>query len=67
MKGKDWKIMENITGEIFPPENANFTIFSRRNVIGQGILQCSEVLRESGGKQPDWGMRQILHPLYYFT
>ena len=26
MKVKDWKIMENITGEIFPPEHADFVI-----------------------------------------
>ena len=27
MKVKDWKIMENITREIFPLENANFANF----------------------------------------
>ena len=27
MKVDDWKIMENITRVIFPPENANFVIW----------------------------------------
>ena len=27
MKVKDWKIMENITREFFPSENANFAIW----------------------------------------
>ena len=47
MKVKDWKIMENITGEIFPPENANFSIFLKPNFIGQATLWRSEILRES--------------------
>ena len=50
MKVNDWKIMENITREIFPPENANFSILVTRNVIGQGTLRCSEILRESRGR-----------------
>ena len=67
MKVKDWKIMENITGEIFPPENANFSILATRNFIGQATLRCSKILRELGGKPPDWGMRQKYHPLSLFT
>ena len=40
---------------------------SKINFIGQETLWCSEKLRELMEKLPDWGMRQILHPLCVFT
>ena len=40
---------------------------SKINFIGQKTLRCSEKLRESMEKLPDWGMRQILQPLSVIT